>query len=106
MTRYDYFITLTFANEYRHFRDSVKMEIFDNFIDKLKKLVPQMQYIAIVDKKLNGDLHFHVLTSGITPQDIQCVQKAIRFGKWFYAVILWDYGYSTMGKLEKAVTVA
>lgn len=63
MTRYDYVITLTFADEYRQFRNSTKMEIFDKFCQQLKEFAPQIQYIAILDYKLNGDLHFHVLTS-------------------------------------------
>ncbi len=105
MKKYDYFITLTFSEEYRGFRDKAKIELFEKFISKLKDFAPQIQYIAILDYKLNGDLHFHVLTSGITPQDIQCVQKAIRCGKWFYDVSLWAYGYSTMVMLDRAVTV-
>ena len=105
MTRYDYYMTLTFAEEYRHFRELAKLEMFDDFIDKLKEFAPQIQYIAIPDYKENGDLHFHVLTSGITPQDIQCVQKAIRCGRWLYDVVLWPYGYATMVRLDKAVTV-
>lgn len=103
MTRYDYFITLTFAEEYKHFREGTKIEMFNKFVDKLKELAPQMQYIVLPDYKANGDLHFHMLTSGITPQDIQCVRKAIRCGKWFYDVLPWSYGYSTMVKLDKAV---
>lgn len=105
MTRYDYFITLTFDELYKGFRDSTKFEICEKFISKLKKSAPQMQCISIPDHKPNGDLHFHVLTSGITPQDIQCVQKAIRCGKWFYDILLWSYGYSTMVKLDRAVIV-
>lgn len=105
MTRYDYVITLTFAEEYRQFRNSMKMEMFNKFVNKLKEFAPQIQYIAIPDYKPNGDLHFHVLTSGITPQDIQCVQKSICCGKWFYDVLLWSYGYSTMVMLDRAVIV-
>ncbi len=105
MTRYDYFMTLTFDKENRDLKCFEKKERFEKFIVRLKELAPQMEYMGIPEYTVDGVFHYHVLTSGITPQDIKCVQKAIRFGKWFYDVVLWGYGCATMVKLDRTAIV-
>lgn len=103
MTKYDYFITLTYSTKYSDLSLKTKFEMFNEFLQKLQSKFPQMRCIFVPEFHGKAGLHFHLLTSGITPRDICSVSPFIGKRKTYYAVDEWTYGYATMSKLYKAV---
>lgn len=103
MTKYDYSMLLSFSPEYAHLRDSTKTELFNEFLIKMRRMYPQMRYIAIPSVTPNGHLHFHLFIGGITPQDIRSVSIRDPSKNTYYYVDDWTYGYGVMSPLYKVV---
>ena len=65
---YASFITLTYGLHYPS--DHLSKKHLDNFIKRLKRKHPSMQYIWVIEKQQRGAPHFHILTPNYIDKDL------------------------------------
>lgn len=104
---FQYFVTWTFDKEKIDRLDDEKVKRkFTQFQNYLRKIFPQMYYVAVPEYHKKGGLHFHLLIGGVTMDELKAVpaknkrgKLIFKNGKQIFNVLRWKLGFSTLSAI-------
>lgn len=114
---FEYFVTWTFSpDKVERLNDNIVKRKFTQFQNYLRKMFPNMYYIAVPEYHDKGELHFHLLVGGATMEELKAVPARyakrkgkhkkgdliFKRGKQIFNVERWTLGYSTLSVIENA----
>ena len=114
---FEFFVTWTFDKEkVERLNDDIVKRKFTQFQNYLRKMFPNMFYVAVPEYHDKGGLHFHLLVGGVTMEELKAVPAryvkrtrkhkkgdlVFKNGKQIFNVERWRLGYSTLSVIENA----
>lgn len=76
MNSFDWFATLTFDKERVDRMDDTKIyELYKKYINNIKKQVPNIRYLTVIERHEDSAIHFHILIGGATAHELGLVNS-------------------------------
>ncbi len=112
---FEFFVTWTFDSDKVERLNDIKVKRkFTQFQNYLRKIFPNMYYVAVPEYHDNGGLHFHLLIGGVSMDELKAVPARypknvgrhkkgdfiFKNGHQIFNVERWKLGYSTLSKVK------
>lgn len=100
---FQYFVTFTYDKEkIDRYNDEKTRRAFSIWANNIRKIYPDMYYVAVCEYHEKGALHYHLLVGGIKWEDLK--PEFWKLDKKtlapIYTVGAWPWGYSTVSRIR------
>lgn len=99
---FKFFVTFTYDPEKKdRLNDEITRRTFTIWANNMRKLYPDMFYVAVPEYHFLGGLHYHLLVGGIKWEDMKPqFWKLDKNGTPIYTATAWRWGWSTVSVIK------